>query len=387
MPKQTFPSRHKYDAGKLQQLERDVAAVIEDIYEYFDVENVYITDEMCKSNCFIHDGDNSSALNLYHNADHMIHYKCRTHQCEDHFGKSLIHMIRGGLSHKKYNWQKAGDKEATFLETVEFLLKFTSNNFNEMEDTMQESIEQKSFSRLVNNFNSDDCDQKPICSLDYFQKNTQIPSTYYMNKEHGFKSETLEYFNVGFCDDVKKPMFNRSIVPVLDVSGENIVGVTGRSRFEKCDKCGHYHDPSDNCIWFPKWRHSKGFSREKNLYNFSNAVPFINKEKYTVIVESPGNVWRLYEAGIKNAVAIFGTAFNDNQKSLLDSTLSSSLLVLMDNDEAGKKAAEEIKLKCSSLYNVYTPNILIENDIADTNTDKLYEILQPIITKMKKEIL
>ena len=34
---------------------------------------------------------------LEYNGDFMVHYKCRTNQCEEIFGRSLIHFVRGCL--------------------------------------------------------------------------------------------------------------------------------------------------------------------------------------------------------------------------------------------------------------------------------------------------
>jgi 5S rRNA maturation endonuclease (ribonuclease M5) len=34
-----------------------------------------------------------------------------------------------------------------------------------------------------------------------------------------------------------------------------------------------------------------------------------------------------------------------------------SLVILTDNDEAGRKAADQIKIKCQNTYRVFIPNI------------------------------
>ena len=55
--------------------------------------------------CPIHQGDNSSALNLYIEGDsYRANWKCRTHQCEKTFKGSILGFTRGLLSYQKYNW-------------------------------------------------------------------------------------------------------------------------------------------------------------------------------------------------------------------------------------------------------------------------------------------
>ena len=185
-------------------------------------------------------------------------------------------------------------------------------------------------------------------------------------------------------------MFNRAVVPIYDEDGETIVGCTGRSIFEECKKCKSYHNPEKACFdpaneksfFIPKWRHSKGFSKEKHLYNFHNAKEHVLKSGVIILVESPGNVWRLEEEGIHNSVAIFGTTLNEEQKYLIDSSGALSIVLIMDNDKAGQDAAEKIIEQCNRTYRVY--NIEIgSSDVANMNTNELTEDILPIINKAK----
>ena len=106
MTSHSHKNTYKYkDQTKLKALTNLVVKHIDKIYNYFNIEPSYKNDTLMKSSCFIHGGDNTTALNLYYNADIRVHYKCRTHQCEDIFGSSLISLVRGGLSQARYNWQ------------------------------------------------------------------------------------------------------------------------------------------------------------------------------------------------------------------------------------------------------------------------------------------
>ena len=173
-------------------------------------------------------------------------------------------------------------------------------------------------------------------------------------------------------------MYQRAVVPIYDNNHEFIVGCTGRSIFDKCPKCNNYHDPKEKCRHFPKWMHSKGFQKEKWLYNYWVAKDEIAKTGVAILVESPGNVWRLAEAGIHNVVAIFGTAFNNDQKNLLDESGALSLVCLMDNDDAGQKAAKKIEEQCGRLYRLYFPSFDAA-DIAELNVDTVTSDIKPFI--------
>ena len=373
-PQKTSHSYKYGDYGKLKQLSSLAAQHIDQIYEYFGIKTGYKNEVLIKSCCPIHGGDNPTALNMYYNGDYKVHYKCRTHQCEEIFGNSLIHFIRACLSRFKYNWEKEGDKEATFSEAVEFLLSFLKQDFDQLKSETV-NIEKMKFGSLVNSISSKKARGLGITQDQYRQK-LEVPAKYYVDR--GFDRSILEEYDVGYCDTPGKPMYQRAVVPIYDNEHKYIVGCTGRSIFEKCSKCNNYHNPDHKCRHFPKWLHSKGFQKEKWLYNYWKAKNYILETGVAILVESPGNVWRLAEAGIHNAVAIFGTAFNNDQKHLLDESGALSIICLMDNDDAGKKAAEKIEEVCGRLYRLYFPNFSA-NDVADLNVDSVTSDIKPFI--------
>jgi len=371
---------YKYnDQAKLNSLTTLVVQNIDKVYDYFDIAPSYKNDILIKSSCFIHGGDNTTALNLYHNADIRVHYKCRTQQCEDIFGSSLISLIRGGLSKLKYNWKTEGDKEASFNETVEFLLNITKQDFGNIKgDTTATDGDKLNFSSLINNFTSPKVEKNQI-SIDLYRSKVEIPATYYLQR--GYSIEILDKYNVGTCKRAKKPLYQRAVVPIYDESGEIILGFSGRSIHPKCEQCKHYHDPEKKCHFFPKWKHTKGFKKENCLYNYWYAKEHITTTGVIVLVESPGNVWRLEESGIHNSVAIFGAHLSQNQKNIIDASGALSIVCLLDNDEAGKRGAKKIYEQCSKMYRLYFPK-LKTNDIGDMNVDVVTNDIKPLIAKI-----
>lgn len=374
------PKTYKYnDQAKLNSLTAVATQHLERIYNYFNIEPSYKNDILIKSTCLIHGGDNPTALNLYYNGDIRIHYKCRTHQCEELFGSSLISLVRGGLSRTKYNWKLHGDKEATFNEAVEFLLEITQQNFGTLKaDPYSLDSDKLQFSSLVNGFTMPDPQLTGI-QRDFYRSKVEIPASYYLQR--GYSIEVLDKYDVGTCKRPKKSLYQRAVVPIYDNSGEIILGFTGRSIFPECSQCKHYHNPDKECGFFPKWKHTAGFQKENCLYNYWYAKDYILNSGVVVLVESPGNVWRLEEAGIHNAVALFGAHLSTNQKKIIDASGAFSIVCLLDNDAAGIKGAKKIYEECSKMYRVYFPEFN-ENDIADMNVDIVTSDIKPLISQI-----
>ena len=378
----TSPSResHKYNAqAKLHALTALAVQNIERIYSYFGTEICYKNNILIKSPCFTHGGDNPTALNLYYNGDIRVHYKCRTHQCEELFGSSLISLVRGGLSRTRYKWKINGDKEASFNETVDFLLKITDQNFNSL-SSEHTSIDgdKLQFSSMVNGFTMPETNLTGI-RRDFYRSKVEIPSSYYLQR--GYSIEVLDKYDVGTCKRPRKSLYQRAVVPVYDDSGEIILGFTGRSIFSECSECKHHHDPDKECHFFPKWKHTSGFQKENCLYNYWYAKDKILESGVVVLVESPGNVWRLEEAGIHNSVGIFGAHLSQNQKKIIDSSGALSIVCLLDNDEAGLSGSKKIHEQCSKMYRLYFPELDV-NDIGDMDVDIVTSDIKPLISKI-----
>ena len=117
------------------------------------------------------------------------------------------------------------------------------------------------------------------------------------------------------------------------------------------------------------------------MYNYWSAKDTILETGVVILVESPGNVWRLEEAGIHNSVAMFGAHLSQNQKKIIDSSGAFSIICLLDNDEAGKKGAKKIHEQCSKMYRIYFPEFQ-GNDIGDICVDVVTNDIKPLISKI-----
>ena len=372
---------HSNDQAKLKIVCDDLCDHIEELLEHFGLEYTY-SGKLVTMSCPIHGGDNKSALNLYPQGDvYRGNWKCRTHGCEKYFKSSIIGLIRGIISNQKYNWIKDGDNSCSFQEAMAFCLQFLNKDLSDIKISNVDR-NKKSFSSTIRYINPEVSKETTGISRKQIRANLRIPAEYYIKR--GYSSEILDKYDIGFCDKPNKEMSNRIVVPIYDHKYKHMVGCSGRSIFEKCAECKSFHNASDPCPdeerarFFSKWKHSSSFQSQNHLYNIWFAKTHILETYTVIIVESPGNVWRLEEAGIHNAVAIFGSSLSDRQKMILDASGAMTIITMMDNDEAGKKASELIRQKCYKTYNVKNIEFPAQ-DVADLSIDYIQNNILPLI--------
>lgn len=374
-----------YNQTQLKSLCDRLCDKIEDLLEFFNIEYRSANRNMITMSCPIHGGDNKSALNIYHEGDsYRGNWKCRTHGCEKVFKESILGFIRGVISNKKYNWSHDQKKVCSFNEAIEFAQNFLGDQLTDIHESTKDQ-EKNTFTRIMQNFNSaseSDKDDKPELTKKVVRSTLKIPSEYYINR--GYSKEILNRYDIGLCDRPNREMTDRVVAPIYDSTGYYVVGCTGRSIYEKCQKCTYYHHQNDSCpeesiaYKYCKWKHSSGFKAQNHLYNIWFAKEHIKKSNTAIIVESPGNVWRLEEAGIHNSVAMFGSSLSDRQKIILDASGAMTIVILTDNDEAGDKAAEQIISKCQNTYKIIRPKIN-KADIAEMTIAEINEQIVPIL--------
>ena len=343
------------DQAKLKILCDDLCDNIEQLFEHFDLD-YKDHGKMISMACPIHEGDNEGALNLYIEGDsYRGNWKCRTHGCEECFKGSIIGFVRGLLSNRKYQWSQEGDKTATFKETIDFITSFLKKDLKDIKVSKLAKNKNR-FAHAISHINNDVVVNTSNClTRNKIRSLLDMPASYFINR--GFCKNVLDKYDVGLCTNPDREMYNRVVVPIYDADYQYMIGCSGRSVFDKCSDCGCFHNPEHNCpenhkkYLYSKWKHSANFKSQNSLYNFWFAQQHIQKSGIAILVESPGNVWKLEENGIHNSLGIFGAALSDRQKIILDSSGAMTIIVLTDNDEAGRKAAQQIKEKCENTFN------------------------------------
>ena len=375
-----------YTQGEIQELCVRGMERFDELMETFGL-SFYMDNRKYTAACPIHGGDNELAINIYYDGDDFCgNWQCHTQQCEEHFLPSLVGFIRGIMSHQQFGWTGPNDRYTPFGEAVEYLVNFLGAQANNL--NVERFTEQSRFIKQVKMLQEK---KHTITGIrrELVTKSLNIPATYYV--ERGYSSDVLKEYDVGLCNTIGKPMVNRAVVPVYEDTGKLMVGCTGRSIFEMCPNCKGYHSITVECPeskslakkMYPKWKHSSGFKNDEYLYNYWKAKKYIQESGVAILVESPGNCWRLCEAGIKNCVGIFGTSLSVKQKQILDSSGAMSLIIILDNDEAGKKGAKTIQKQCERLYRLYYPTLDV-NDIGDMSIDKVTEDIKPFIEQVKE---
>lgn len=360
--KQTKKYR-SYDQYQLKALSDAICEDIENLFVALDIDDYKMLDKMIMMSCPIHGGDNVSAFNLYYKGDNYCgNWKCRTHQCEETFKSSIIGFIRGCLSRRMCGWEKNGDTTVSFAEALDFAMKFSKKNLKDFNISKKQK-EKNTFINTINYLNPSAKNPAKTIDRHTVVKNLQIPSPYFLSR--GFSKDILVKYDVGECLNPSKEMYNRAVVPIYDMEHKAVVGCSGRSI---------------NAT-IPKWKHNDGFRAEEHLYNFWYAKEHIQTTKTAILVESPGNVWKLEEAGIHNSVAIFGSSLKDKQKMLLDISGAMNLITIMDNDDAGKSAEQHIYKKCNRTYNVKHIHLQDFADVAEMSVEDIAKIIKPFIEK------
>jgi len=290
--------------------------------------------------CPIHEGaDNPNGCTITTEGEFSGVWKCWTRSCEKKHMPSILGFVRAVLSK---------DREVTFSETVEFCLNFLEVSEKDLEErhaSISKSIDRMSRKKK----------RKPALNIsrEEVRKNLHRPVEYYLKR--GFSEEALDAFDVGLCKTKGKPMFGRVVAPVYDENYQ-YVGCVGRTPHEKHN--GY------------KWVNSKGFNTGSYLYGLWLSKDSIRETKTAVLVEGQGDVWKLWEAGIKNAVGIFGSSLSDTQSGLLQMSGAHTLVVLTDNDEAGQKAKSSIKQKCQTLFMINEP-VFSFKDVGEMTIDQI----------------
>ncbi len=152
--------------------------------------------------------------------------------------------------------------------------------------------------------------------------------------ERGILPEAIEEFGLGFFTGEKGIMTGRIVIPIHNARGE-LVAYAGRTPGEP---------PKDA----PKYKLPPGFRKSQELFNIHRAEKE-PPEKPLIVVEGFFDVIKLYQLGYGKAVALMGSSMSATQEKLIfeATTPQSQIIVMLDEDEAGRAARDDIALRLS----------------------------------------
>ena len=145
----------------------------------------------------------------------------------------------------------------------------------------------------------------------------------FLNKK-GYSDIDIEKTSLISTERYSHDVFvNRIMIPIHDIDG-HVVGFTGRVFIDNSD---------------PKYLNSKEtdiFKKGKILFNYHRAKNFVRNNHEVIIVEGNMDALKLYASGIKNVIALMGTALTTDQVNIIKK-MRSKVILMMDNDNAGKQ--------------------------------------------------
>jgi hypothetical protein len=276
--------------------------------------------------CFLHGGDNMSALTIYKDTNRFY---CWTHSCH--------------LKAQQHN------------NTIDYLLKSIEFQYkiNDAYSIPVDSAASKLTLQLQigNTPKNKTVDRSLLNGI-------KVPSTYYMMK--GLSKDTLEKYGVG---DTSKYhyMSHRAVFPVY--YNNQLVGMTGRSIINE----------------EPKWKHKGSIRQYIYGFDFIKNVFDKNSENRTLaITEGPPDALKIIEAGFQ-AFPLFGCSISSSQLIMLHRLAPSEIILWLDGDSAGQEASVTISKKLSKYYKV--SNIVTQKDPDEFSTIQIQEIINECRSK------
>lgn len=325
-----------------KKLNKDIESVLTKLgieYEAF-ADNIYST-------CPVHESsDNPRAFSF--SVDKGI-WKCWTRDCQHEYKNDVFGLIQGALS------LQAG-KEVGFKDVMSWI----SSHFNirthgrqQVDSVSDDEDPLEDFHSIIKSFqiNNKTIEEQDISG--HF--NVSVPSEYFWGR--GFNKKTMKYFGVGDCSE-NGQMKERSVIPIHNDGGDKIVGYIGRTIKE-------YRMPK--FLLYPK-----GFEKRHYLYNYHRAKECANKTSCIYLLEGQGDVWKMYEAGVTNSVSIFGKTLSEQQEEKLRKLAITHIIVLMDNDQAGKEARIQMQRQLGRMYKLTFPK-LNKKDVGDMSIKEIKE--------------
>jgi DNA primase len=364
----------QYDLESVSEL---MIESITELLDYFDID--YIDSQQTISfPCPIHGGDNPTGSSILKRD--IGNWKCYTAQCHEQYGTSngasVIQFVQALLT-ITYN------KPYTFPQAIEWCANFVGIN---LQDTQTNDHDRIDFIKLCKYINKKKQEPPTFVPRENVRKFLSIPSVYYIKR--GYSRKILEKFDIGYCHNEKKPFFDRIVTPFYDDCGKYMVGCSGRSRYERCTQCRLFHSLEVRCpitkdekLKCVKWKNSTLFNSSGYLYNYWNAKGHIIKTGTVILVEGPGDVWRLEEAGIYNSVALLKASLSNDQRLGLEMSGAINIIIATDMDEAGSSGARSIIEQCKHLFNVIRVDYET-HDPGSLTIEQVRKTFMPILEKL-----
>ncbi len=277
--------------------------------------------------CPIHGGDNRKGFS--YSKDLKI-WQCWTQGCHEELTGSIVGLVQGVLNISRE-------------EALDYIVKVCQGKGGNWNVAPFAPPPEEEGYRTFSDEEIDQMDHK----VQYFL-------------DRGFEAKTLETFKTFYDDSTKRSLRGRACIPLFD-EDNLLVGFTGRTT------TGHEI----------KWCHQpRKVPCGKILFGLNITKPYIKEAGFTYLTESPLDCMKLYEAGYKNCVSIFGGNFSKHQKELLVKNKCFSIHTIFDPDKAGFKCEQKLINKYSIYFKITPLSDKFTKDISDYSVEEIQKILQ-----------
>jgi len=188
----------------------------------------------------------------------------------------------------------------------------------------------------------------------------------------GYKAEAIEKAGLAIVSEKsgKKRYYDRFrgriMFPIADANGD-VIAFTGRYIKEREGEGKYVNSPQTML-----------YNKSKVLYGLDKAKMAIRKEEMAVLVEGQMDMIMAYQDGVKNIVAVSGTAFTPYQLATLK-RYATKLCILFDADPAGDMATRKsIALAWDQGFVVSVAKVPGEKDPADFVIDHSKKLAEEI---------
>jgi DNA primase len=163
--------------------------------------------------------------------------------------------------------------------------------------------------------------------------------------ERGLSAELVALFGLGYCK--RGTMAGRIAIPIHDEAGE-LVAYAGRWPGDELPE------------GIERYLLPKKFEKSRVLFNLHR----LGDAEHVVLVEGYWSVFRLHALGVPVA-GLMGSSVSEEQVELLRGRSTRYVSLLLDGDEAGRRARERVLPALASAFFVRAP-LLPEEEKPDT---------------------
>ncbi len=171
-------------------------------------------------------------------------------------------------------------------------------------------------------------------------------------KNRGINSDIIKEFHIGLSLKEKDKLINYFKEKKIDISTLNDLGLANNNIDTFSDRIifplddrngrivgfsGRIYESKTDIAKYMNTKETPIFKKGLCLYHYSASKEQVRLKKYVIVMEGFMDVIRASTIGIKNTVALMGTALTDDQ-ILLIKKLSQNVYLCLDGDEPGQNA-------------------------------------------------